>query len=102
MGKKIRTQVKSNNSPFIDDEMEIIQKPKGEITSYKKSLSQYTLTEKQQELLDIINKNSIIFIEGPGGCLTKENKIYIYIMKSKNKKHNIIYEENTDKNNFIG
>ena len=71
----------------------------------------YILNEKHEinkcllcnkEILDIINKNSIIFIEGPGGCLTKENKIYIYIMKSKNKKHNIIYEENTDKNNFIG
>lgn len=56
------------------------------------ALTNIQLTENQKKLLQIIEDNKICIILGPAGCLTKNSKILIYSMKSKNKKHTIIYE----------
>ncbi len=57
-----------------------------------KTLNNIKLTEKQLQLVKLIDENDIIIINGPGGCVTKNTKIIIYTMLSKSKKNNIIYE----------
>jgi hypothetical protein len=60
-----------------------------------KTLTNIKLTEKQKHLVTLVEDSDITVITGPAGCLTKNSKIWIYTMKSKNKNHSIIYEKST-------
>ena len=91
MPRKSRNQTKPNNVEESANAENIHEKQKKVISP--KILSDITLTEKQNQLVDIIDKNKITIILGPAGCLTKNSNIWIYTMKSKNKKHSIIYEK---------
>ena len=46
-------------------------------------LQDVILTEKQQEFYKKIRNNAITFSTGPAGCLTKNEKIRVYVFKSK-------------------
>jgi phosphate starvation-inducible PhoH-like protein len=50
-----------------DSQISQTPKPKGEITSFKKQLSTFKLTEKQQELLEAFENNNVIILLGPAG-----------------------------------
>lgn len=82
----------TNNEPLERYEDESITKRLVPVNA----LNDIKLTDKQLKLVKLIDENDIIVITGPAGCITKNQKIRIYNMKTKTQNRNIIYEKNQE------
>lgn len=92
MGKKKNVTKKNEESDNLQTELESLDQQKRAATrSITNLLNKFTLTEKQKELLKIINDNKIIIIKGP--CGTSKTFLTCYYITELIAKHSTDFKQ---------